>query len=254
MHSTSNHFTSETSSNGVTERSFTLDGVSGLLWSSASAPDRVPLLLMGHGGGLHKAAPALVARAKYYVENFGFAAVAIDAPGHGDRPRSTEDARWVTEMMDARTAGRPIDRIVAEFNASLAERAVPEWRATLDALATVPEIDTEHVGYSGLTLASAVGIRLAAVEPRIAAAVFGGVLADDELLAAARGIRIPLQYLLPWDDAEIPRESGFALFDAFASEEKTLHANPGGHHQVPWHETEDSARFLVRHLRPGAVA
>ena len=242
------HFTSETSSNGVIERSFTLYGVTGLLWSPASA-DRAPLLLMGHGGGLHKAAAALVARAKYYVEAFGFAAVAIDAPGHGDRPRSADDARWVTAMMDARAAGRPIDRIVAEFNASLAERAVPEWRATLDELEGVPGIETGRVGYSGLTLASATGIRLAAVEPRIAAAVFGGVLADEELLAAARGIRIPVQYLLPWDDAEIPRESGFALYDAFASDEKSLHANPGGHHQVPWHETEESARFFDRHLR-----
>jgi hypothetical protein len=54
--------------------------------------------------------------------------------------------------------------------------------------------------------------------------------------------------LLPWDDEEIDRQSGLALFDAFASKEKTLHANPGGHHQVPWFEVDNSARFFAPHL------
>ncbi|MEV6030627.1 hypothetical protein AB0L65_05735 [Nonomuraea sp. NPDC052116] len=33
--------------------------------------------------------------------------------------------------------------------------------------------------------------------------------------------------MLQWDDERIPLESGLALFDAFASKEKTLHANAG---------------------------
>jgi alpha-beta hydrolase superfamily lysophospholipase len=245
------HFTEETSANGVIERTFTLDEVTGVLWSPASGSDHAPLILMGHGGGLHKKAPGLVARAHHYVMTCGFTAAAIDAPGHGDRPRSAEDEQRVAALRRARTAGEPISTIVADYNSSLAERAVPEWQAILDALQALPEIGTEAaVGYSGMTLASAIGIPLTAIEPRITAAVFGGVLVYESLTEAAKRISIPIEFLLPWDDAEIDRQSGLDLFDAFGSEEKSLHANPGGHHQVPLFETENSGRFFARHLGP----
>lgn len=247
------HLTAETSSNGVIERSFTLDEVTGLLWSPASGSEGAPLILMGHGGGLHKRTPGLLARAHHYVTDYGFTVAAIDAPGHGDRPRSAQDRRWVAALLDARAAGQPIGQIVIDYNTSLAERAVPEWRATLDALQDLPDIGTEApVGYGGMTLGSAIGLPLTAIEPRIATAVFGGVLVYEALTETARRITIPIQFLLPWDDEEIDRQSGLDLFDAFASEEKTLHANPGGHHRVPWFESEDSARFYARHL--GALA
>ena len=38
---------------------------------------------------------------------------------------------------------------------------------------------------------------------------------------------------MQWDDEHIPREAGLALFDAFASKEKTLHANAGKHEELP---------------------
>jgi fermentation-respiration switch protein FrsA (DUF1100 family) len=69
----------------------------------------------------------------------------------------------------------------------------------------------------------------------------------DSLIAAARRITVPVELLLPWDDEVLDRENGLALFDAFASEEKTLHAFPGGHHQVPGYVSQDSS-FFVRHL------
>ncbi|GAA3079169.1 hypothetical protein GCM10020000_76000 [Streptomyces olivoverticillatus] len=46
----------------------------------------------------------------------------------------------------------------------------------------------------------------------------------------------------------MPRAAALALFDLFASAEKTLHANPGGHGDVPAFETDSSLRFFVRHL------
>ncbi len=125
-----------------------------------------PLVLMGHPGGLHKKAQGLVARAIHLVTTNGFHVAAIDAPGHGDRPRSPEDTQWVDEMQRARAEGKPLGPIVSAFNGSIAERAVPEWRATLDALQTLPEIDSDRpVGYSGMTLATEIGMRLTAVEP-----------------------------------------------------------------------------------------
>lgn len=240
--------TSTTSADGVIERSFTLDDVTGVLWSPESASDGAALVLVGHPGGLHKKAPGLVARAHRSVTTDGFHVASIDAPGHGDRPRNAEDAQWVAEFLQARATGAPIGPILADYNGSLAERAVPEWRATIDALAALPEIGNEApIGYSGMTLASAIGIPLAAVEPRITAAVFGGVFVYDAITAAARRVDIPIEFLLPWDDEEISRESGLALFDAFASQDKVLHAFPGGHHQAPTGGQLDT-RFFARHL------
>ena len=130
----------------------------------------------------------------------------------------------------------------------LAERAVPEWRAVLDALQGLDVVGPDGpVGYYGVSLGTRIGVPLAAAEPRITAAVFG--LADREALAeAAARISIPVEFLLQWDDELVPREAGLALFDAFASAEKTLHANPGRHGEVPAFELDSTERFFARHL------
>ena len=237
----------ETSSDGVVDRSFTIGEVPGVLWSPECAATDAPLLLMGHGGGLHKRSPGLVARARQAVVRDGFHVAAIDAPGHGDRARSPQDQQWVEAMLRAREVGEPLAPILAPFNGSLAERAVPEWRMTIDALQSLPGIGADApIGYSGMTIASAIGIPLAVAEPRILAAIFGGVFVYDALLEAAREVRIPTEFLLPWNDPEIDRESGLALFDAFASEEKVLHAFPGSHFHVPAERID--TLFFARHF------
>ena len=92
--------TAETTSNGVSERLFTLDDIPGVLWSPAHATGSRPLVLLGHGGGQHKQLPGLVARAHRYVTACGFAVAAIDysvavvasaTPSWATRPRS---GRW----------------------------------------------------------------------------------------------------------------------------------------------------------------
>jgi hypothetical protein len=259
LHAAVLQFTSASADAGILERDFTLGAIPGVLWTPQPFRPGTPLVLMGHGGGLHKRAPGLVARARKAVTRNGMAVVAIDAPGHGARPRSDEDQRWIDAMLAARAAGEPIAGIVAEFNASLAERAVPEWRAVIDALLALPANDGQgpggeaapfregtRIGYSGMTLASEIGIRLAATDERITAAVFGGVFASGGLLHAARQVRVPVEILLPWDDAELDRASGLALFDAFASQDKTLHVFPGSHFTVP--EERIDTRFFARHL------
>jgi hypothetical protein len=40
----------------------------------------------------------------------------------------------------------------------------------------------------------------------------------------------------------MPRESALALFDALGPAEKTLHANPGGHADIPAFEHENRCR------------
>jgi dienelactone hydrolase len=245
MHSL--HFTATTSSDGVLERDFTAGDIPGVLWSPASGSDRPALVLMGHGGGLHKKTPAQVARARDAVLTWGFTVAAIDAPGHGHRPRTAEDDQARDDM---RQPSRIRDAS-ARYGALLAERAVPEWRAVLDALQALPEIGSSApVGYGGgISLGTAIGIPLTAAEPRITAAIFGGgFVVSPGLIEAARRITVPVQFLLPWDDEFADRQSSLDLFDAFASAEKTLHANPGDHRRIRWYGVDD--RFLARHLRP----
>jgi dienelactone hydrolase len=247
MHSV--RFTAETSLNGVVERDFLVGDVPGVLWSPVSGPDHAPVVLMGHGGGLHKKTPALMARAHDAVTTWGFTVVAVDAPGHGDRPRTAEDEWARAEFRQAAGDTERFRSVSIRYVTSLAERAVPEWQATLDALQELPEIGTSApIGYGGgISLGTAIGVPLTAVEPRITAAIFGGgFFVYEALIEAARRITVPVQFLLPWDDEHVDRQSSLALFDAFASTEKPLHANPGDHRTVRWVGIDD--KFLARHL------
>ncbi|MEU6535772.1 alpha/beta hydrolase [Streptomyces sp. NPDC047000] len=238
------HFTSEQRlDDGVLEREFLLGETPGTLWTSGSAP--APLILMAHNNGLPKREPRLVARARHSAAR-GYAVAAIDTAGCGDRPRSSADEQIRAELRRAMRAGEPVDEIFESFIGPLVEKAVPEWRTTLDALLSLPETGGP-VGYQGWT---ALGIRLAAAEPRIAAAVlFAGGYVPRAVREQAGQITVPLLLLLQWDDEGNPRQRALDLFDAFGTEEKTLHANLGGHTGTPWFETEDGERFFDRHLR-----
>jgi hypothetical protein len=98
------------------------------------------------------------------------------------------------------------------------------------------------------------GIRLVAAEPRITAAVLG-LIGSDWLTGIAARITIPVEFVLQWDDEGHPRDSVMKLFDALGSAEKTLHANPGAHREVPSFEIDSSIRFFARHLgSPGAAS
>jgi pimeloyl-ACP methyl ester carboxylesterase len=238
-------FTSEQRrDDGVLEREFTLGEIPGILWTAGTAP--APLILIGHNGGLHKRESRLVARARHSAARYGYAVAAIDAPGHGDRPRSAVDEQSRADLRRAMAAGEPVDEIFESFIVALVEQAVPEWRTTLDALLSLPEIGGP-VGYSGM---AAIGIRLAVVEPRIVAAgFFAGGYVPRAQREEARQVSIPLQFLLQWDDEGNDRQLALDLFDAFGTKEKTLHANLGGHAGTPWFEVDDGDRFFARHLK-----
>ncbi|WP_327406251.1 alpha/beta hydrolase [Streptomyces sp. NBC_01288] len=239
------HFTSERRlDDGVLEREFTLGEIPGTLWTPESVAP-APLILMAHNNGLPKAEPRLVARARLSAA-YGHAVATIDAAGCGDRPRSAAAEQARAELRRAMRAGEPVDEIFESLVGPLVENAVPEWRLALDALLALPEIGGP-VGYAGWT---ALGIRMAVVEPRIAAAgFFAGGYVPRAQREEARQVAIPLLFLLQWDDEGNPRQRALDLFDAFGSKAKTLHANLGGHTGTPWFEREDGDRFFGRHLK-----
>jgi dienelactone hydrolase len=241
-------FTSEQHlDDGVLEREFTLGEIPGILWTPGSATAPSPLILLGHPGGLHKMYPRLVARARQSAGE-GFAAATIELPGSGDRPRSAVAEQARADLRRALEAGQPVDdEIVDRLVLPLVEKAVPEWRAVLDALLSLPEIGGP-VGYAGGVIA--IGIRLAVVEPRISAAVlFAGSFVPRTIFEEARQVTIPLQVLLQWDDEGNDRQMALDLFDVFGSQEKALHANMGGHTGVPQYAGNGGNQFFTRHLK-----
>lgn len=239
--------TSQTSTDGVTEQSFTLGEIPGVLFTPEGATGSRPLILMGHGGGQHKRAPGVLAGAHRFAAEGGFAVAAIDAPNHGERQKSERFIRFAGDMRARMAAGENPAGLVAAMHDLLAEEAVADWQAVLTAVQELDHVGAGPVGYWGVSMGCGLGVPLLAVDPRIRAAVLG-LLGVHGLAESAARVTVPVQFLLQWDDTRVPRDQALALFDALGSTEKTLHANPGDHGGVPAFETDTALRFLARHL------
>jgi len=234
---------------GVLERGFTLEvegrRVPGVVWTPPDAEGARPLVLIGHGATAHKTFGYVSALARDLVRKHGFAAVAIDGAGHGDRRPNPGDDET---------------RIFSDFLGEWSrdgstDEAVADWQATLDAVRQLPEVGDGPVGYWGLSMGTIYGVPLVAAERRIQVAVFGlmGLVGPtrDRMGVDARNLACPVLFIQQWDDSLIPRDSVFELFEAVGSLDKRLHASPGEHSKVPAEEFVFSSRFLARHLAPG---
>jgi pimeloyl-ACP methyl ester carboxylesterase len=240
--------TESTSNAGVTHDMLTLGEATGALWRATDTEAQSqPLVLLGHGGGQHRDHPAVLARAHRCVE-WGFMAACLDAPGHGGRHLSDDDERFLADLRERMARGESVGPLIGPWNMSLATRAAPEWRALLDALTETGVLASDaRIGFWGVSLGGAVGVVLAAVEPRIVAAALG-LVGHPELIAPASHVTAALEFAMQWDDEHVSRADALALYDAFASTEKSLHANPGSHLDMPAFERESAQRFLLRHL------
>ena len=234
------------SSQGVTERAFEVEVegriVPGLLWTPDGANGPRPLVLIGHGATRHKRVDYIVALARRLAGDHGFAAAAIDGPGHGDRtlPGRTNEFEVFSDFLAEWSREGTTDDMVAD------------WTATLEELRSLVEVGDGPVGYWGLSMGTIYGLPLAAAEPRIQVAVFGlmGLVGPtrDRMADDARRLSCPVLLLQQWDDSLIPRDHVFELFNTLGSVDKRLHAHPGDHAAVPIEEMLFSTRFLVRHL------
>lgn len=250
--------TGERVTDGVLRREFELsvagDRIPGCIWTPEGATGPRPLILIGHGGFQHKKAPNITAAATTYAQRLGFATVAIDAPGHGDRITPEEAQRAREALAEAGRRARAGDRPSrSERNpAAASAKAVAEWTATLDAVQELDEVGRDQpVGYWGVSMGTRFGVPFVAAEPRITCAIFGlfGVLPGLEThREAAQRIRIPVLFVFQWEDELLTRDQGFALFNAFGSSQKTMHINPGRHVEIPLHEREAWAAFWRRHM------
>lgn len=245
---------------GVVQHEFDID-VAGetvpcVLWTPAPSVARQALIAMGHGGSQHKKCESIYTRAIRYAKVFSWATLAIDAPKHGERI-SPEEAALERAKTVARVRGEPNapamsieDKI--KYLDRLTSQAVPEWKAALDAVLDTNIISNETpIAYWGVSQGSSIGIPLLAADKRFKCAVLGLVhLHPDHasLRLAAQQITIPLRFAFQWDDAIRTRAYGLALFDAFGSQEKSMHINLGGHLEIPASEQASWDSFFERHF------
>ncbi|MCI1673274.1 MAG: hypothetical protein LKI34_03530 [Bifidobacterium tibiigranuli] len=242
MHITSEHHLDD----GVIHREFTFADIPGSLWMPPDTVEPVPLVLLGHPGGLNRMLPRLAGRARR-AAHAGLACATLELPGSGTRPHLPGVDRARVDLQHAIRHGEPVPaQVIDSLVLPLVERAVPEWQGLLDNLLTLPEF-AGPVGFSGGV--TAIGIRIAAVEPRVGAVtLFAGSFVPHTIMEEARTVTIPAMMLLQWDDEHNDRRMALDLFDALGSTEKTLYANTGGHTGVPTFENDNENRFLVRHL------
>ncbi len=190
----------------------------------------------------------IVVRAAGELAALGCAVVSIDLPFHGYRTPPDEVGLSAAE----RRSRLGLDAWRAR-NALATTEAVADWRAALDAAQARPEVSSGPAGYFGLSLGTRSGLPLTAAEDRIAAAALGlfgysGEAGPPGVAEAARGVTVPVLFLVQWDDELYPRDDGLALFDLLASPHKTLHASPGRHLDIPAEQISAALEFVARQL------
>jgi dienelactone hydrolase len=233
---------------GVRERGFTLErdgqAIPGLAWQPVSQQGPSPVVLLGHGGSGHKRSAKMLKMARIFAGELGWWAVAIDGPVHGARGGVTDAGDAAYRQMWQRPG--------------VVESMIADWRATLDAVCALQEIDTSRVGYWGVSMGTMFGIPFVANEPRIKAAVLGkagmrgpsvvrsGI--DAHFRVHAPEVRIPLLFTMQWDDERFDRDGQLELFDMLPAADKRLHAYPGQHSLDGPDGLQVSAEFLRRYL------
>ena len=228
---------------GMTVREFTVmrgkRPVTGVLWQADNAKPDAPLIMFGHGASGSRHQRPIPFLAEQMVRERGVFALAIDGPVHGRR-QTGEGGRksfWPEWQ-------RP----------GSAEDMIADWQLALDSVQALSEVGTGPVGYWGLSMGTIYGAPTVAAEPRIKAAVLGlmGVSGPSHyrplVEAAAKAIQCPVFFIMQLEDELFTRAEQLALFDAFGTDDKRLHANPGLHPDVPVEELHHSREFLMAHL------
>lgn len=241
-------WTTEARGGDVCEREFGIEReggvIPGVAWYPTRTPGRCPLVLMGHGGSGHKRSAKMVRLGQLLAVEHGCWAVAIDGPVHGARGPVTEPTHPAYRQMWQR--------------ADVVQEMIEDWRVVLDALSEHEQLDPARVGYWGLSMGTMFGLPYVATDARIRAAVLGkagmrgpsversGI--DKHFKIYAPQIRVPLLFVVQWDDERFDRDGQLELFDALGSRDKRLHAYPGPHSDDGPEAFEVGAAFLLRCL------
>ncbi len=230
---------------GAATREFTITrqsarAVTGAMWLPARVQRDQPLVLFGHGASGDRYQRPIPHLAQRFASEAGLAVLSIDGPVHGLRQvgEGGRTAFWA-ELQ------RPtcIDDMVAD------------WRLAIDAARAVDGLGRGPLAYFGLSMGSMFGVPLIASRDDVKVATLGllGTSTGREemrqrFLRDAAKITCPLLFLMQLEDELFDRVGYLELFDAFASRDKRLHANPGLHPEIPQEEIDFAFDFLHAHL------
>jgi dienelactone hydrolase len=180
----------------------------------------------------------------------GIAVLAIDAPFHGDRSLPDGGQRSYLDHM----ARQGLTQVYGE--------ACADWAAALE-VAGGHAVDTNRVGFVGLSMGSNFGFPLCAqLGDQLRCAVVGElglvvadgypriVAASADVIGAAQRLTAPVVMHMQWDDEVFTRDGQLALFDLIGSSNKQLHARPGPHGFTHPEDEESWVSFVARHLSP----
>jgi dienelactone hydrolase len=217
-----------------------------VLWTPEGMEGPCPLVLVGHGGGGHKRVPLVVNMAKGFAADHGIATLAIDGPVNGDRDTNT------TEALELRRKDPQGYR--RKYYTEKYDDMIEDWQAALDAAQSLREIHKTAVGYWGVSMGTRFGLPFVAAEKRVKTAVLGlfgfakGLVANQRVYDDAPKIRVPVLFLQQLADEMISNKAYFDLFEMLGTTNKRLHANPGGHVEIPEEEKIASRLYLANRL------
>jgi dienelactone hydrolase len=234
---------------GVTTRGFSLPGerdtIFGILSTPTNATGPLPLVLIGHGGGGNKGIENVVANARGFVLEHGLAAVAIDAPGHGER---------------GGVQGRTPEYYALWADGTLmTDNATADWQLVLTTLLETGDFDAERVGWSGMSMGSLIGVPYVAAEPRIKVAALGlcGTAGSTPsrsnigglLVERAPLVDVPVIFMMQWNDERFTRDGCFSLFDLLGTRDKRLVVHLGAHAAMPEEGRKMARAFVAERLK-----
>ena len=217
--------------------------ITGALWLPESITDQTPLVLCGHGASGDRYQKPIPHLARRCTLEAGCAVIALDGPVHGLRQVGPGGREALAVEMNRPTS---IDEMVADW------------------LVAFSEIRRAHglngpTGYFGLSMGTIFGLPLlahggidfAASAIGLAGSTRAGRSFGERLLADAARVSHPVAFLMQLEDELFDRDGYLALFDALASTDKRLHANPGLHPEVPAEEIAFVFEFLMSRLNGG---
>lgn len=200
-----------------------------------------PVTLLQHGGPFHKRHERTDLLVEAVIERTGGAVLLVDGPIHG---RRRDSELGIAEMLGL------FERSWRE-NPGI-EAYVSDWRMALDSVIQQGWADPDRIAWLGMSMGTAYGIPLCAVEPRIKAAALGMWGTDwgqeASLLASARQMQTPVLFQIKSEDEIFSIEGQRELFDALGSPNKCLHTFAGGHSLTAPGQLDEILDFLVRGL------
>ena len=215
--------------------------VHGVLFIPEKSNILVPVLLAQHGGSSHKKGLEILEWAELFVDGKGIALVAIDGPVHGCR-----------QLSGSPESIRENFFTLWKSHENGIESMIQAWKAVIDLLPIYERLNTEAIGWLGLSMGTAYGIPLLASEKRIKAAVIGmwglSFANSNRLAVDAEKITCPVLFQQKDQDELFDKEGQLALFAKIGATRKFHEMYSGGHVHVQGKQLQDLVTFLSENL------